>query len=163
MKEPPFSLSYLRRILRYEPETGYLFWRERRNGVNIHKPAGNVNQKGRAVIKIDGKTYQQSIVIWFYMTEYWPSLEIEHQNKQKTDNRWNNLREATRSENMANSPVQARSRTGLKGVTIHSQSGKFVANIRVNYKLIYLGIYETKEEAGAAYERAALKYFGSFA
>lgn len=163
MTRPPLPLSYLKANLRYDPETGDFWWIKKRNGVRMDRPAGTLNLKGRWVIKIDGKTYQASNLAWFYMTGYWPELEIDHNDKAKTNNRWTNLREATRSENMGNSPVQARSRTGIKGVTVHSQSGKFVANIRVNYKLIYLGIYETKEEAGRAYEQAALKYFGGFA
>ena len=153
-------IAYLKSILRYEPETGLFWWLQKRNGVSLSLPAGTKQARGYIVIKIDGKTYRANRLAWFYMTGEWPVYEVDHKNKIFDDNRWENLRDLTRSENMANSPVQVRSKTGVKGVTIHTTSGKYVANIRVNYKLIYLGIFTTMEEAALAYERASIQHFG---
>ncbi len=88
--------------------------------------------------------------------------EVDHINRDRADNRWSNLRACTRSENLANRMAWSRNGLGLKGVG-QLPSGKFKAEIRVNKKTHYLGVFGTAEEAHAAYVSAASVAFGKFA
>lgn len=88
-----------------------------------------------------------------------PNSHIDHKNRNPLDNRRSNLRLCTRAQNAANSPPKSKS--GMKGVTKHHF--KWATRIKVNQKDICVGLYKTKEEAAAAYNEAAKKYFGEFA
>jgi hypothetical protein len=94
------------------------------------------------------------------MTGEWPS-EIDHINLDKADNRWTNLRLATRRLNNAN--TRPRGALGVKGVSWNEERKKYVAQIRVNGKQTGLGRFDTIEEAKAAYDAAAQLEFGEFA
>lgn len=87
-------------------------------------------------------------------------LEVDHINGNGLDNRRQNLRLATRAQNAANRPIPP---GRYRGVTPIKGRPKFVANIRVNFKQIYLGEHSTPEDAARAYDAAALKHFGEFA
>ena len=100
---------------------------------------------------------------WLYMTGKWPVAQIDHINMVKNDNRWSNLREATKAQNKANSP--GRSTCGFKGVYVVKKRGtiKYRAQLRSAGKLHDLGYYRTPEEANAAYAVAAERMHGEFA
>jgi hypothetical protein len=89
---------------------------------------------------------------------------VDHINHVGLDCRRSNLRVATPSQNVANSRSKSLSKTGMpKGVRKGSGTRRFVARIKVNYRCIHLGYFDTPEEAHAAYVEAARKYFGEFA
>lgn len=94
------------------------------------------------------------------MTDEWPKREINHINGNRFDTRWDNLREITPSQKRAIAPT--RNKLGVRGVWL-KDNGKYVARINVNAKKIYLGSFETLEEASAAYAEAAKGVFGIFA
>ena len=79
------------------------------------------------------------------------------------DNRWENLREATRTQNNANMRVRIDNRCGLKGVSYHKVAKKWAAKVHLNGEGIYLGLFLTPQEAHDAYAAAAEKIFGEFA
>jgi hypothetical protein len=86
----------------------------------------------------------------------------QHANRNRSDNRWDNLRDATPSENGGNKGVSKNNKLHIKGVS-RTPSGKFRADIRLNRKNTYLGRFDTAESAAAAYATAAENYFGEFA
>jgi len=90
-------------------------------------------------------------------------LDVDHINGNKLDNRRENLRIATRSQNNANKRMQSNNTSGYRGVNWHKQRGKWVAKIQVDRKSIHLGLYEKKEDAARAYNKAAVLYYGEFA
>lgn len=91
------------------------------------------------------------------------NVEIDHINGNGLDNRRGNLRLASKSQNSKNRPLYANNTSGYKGVSWAKTVKKWRAEIRVNGQGIYLGIFDTPEEAHAAYCEAAKKYHGEFA
>jgi hypothetical protein len=101
------------------------------------------------------------------MTGEWPpeNLDIDHINGNRSDNRWCNLRLATRSQNNWNRPPQANNPFGVSGVylrTYRSGNTKWHARVTVDRKPILLGTFDTMDEAVAARRAAEIKYFGEF-
>lgn len=90
-----------------------------------------------------------------------PSLEVDHKNREKLDNRRRNLRIVTRKMNMLNRGLQKNNSSGFKGVTF--QQGSWKAQLGVNGKHICLGCYKSKQQAAKAYNRAVLKRYGRIA
>ena len=96
------SIVDIRDLLGYDPETG-LFTRKVQRGK--HKEgeiAGCLNAKGYVEIKACGKIYEAHRLAHLFMTGSWPSEQIDHVNHIKSDNRWSNLREASRAQNTQN-------------------------------------------------------------
>ena len=89
---------------------------------------------------------------------YGEGLEVDHINHVRNDNRLFNLRFVTRSENSKNQSLSSKSTTGVTGVSFLKARKKYIAQIGVNRKLIYLGMFETLEEAAAARAEANLKF-----
>src|SRR5208337_438545 len=100
------TLEYLRHILKYNPDTGLWKWREyRASHVWYGDQAGFLENTGYVRIVIDYERYQAHVLAWFYMTGEWPKNKIDHENTISWDNRWENLREATNSQNGGNRSI----------------------------------------------------------
>lgn len=159
--------SRVRELLRYDPRTGWFTWQIQSNGrVPAGSRAGTIKKErgNRREIKIDGKLYQASRLAFFYMTGQWPTQDMDHRNGDPEDDRWSNLREASRTQNVQNrGRFKTKKRDTPKGVSWHKGIGLYCARITVNKKTIALGTFDTPEEAGDAYARAARLYFGKFA
>jgi len=144
----------LKRVLSYDPDTGILTWlMALRKGRSGCRAGWRRSITGYRAITIDGETFPEHRLVWLYMTGKWPLTEIDHKNLIIDDNRWSNLREATRSQNKYNRTKQSNNRIGLKGVSSHRN--KWRAVIQVNGKQKNLGSFATKEMAYAAYCKAA--------
>lgn len=146
----------VRELLDYEPETGVFRWlSDAANGrTKKGTVAGSLSRSGYRRIKLNRSRYQAHRLAWLYVYGEWPSDEIDHINALRDDNRIENLRIASRSQNRANSKSR---RAGLKGA-YKGRSG-FTAVCRGRY----IGHFDTAEEAHAAYCAAAEKHFGEFA
>lgn len=154
------SIDRLREVLSYNPETGKLTWRVRMSQrVKSGDEAGSLGVDGYVHICVDGRRMRAHRVIFAIMKGYWPKLDVEHEDLDKTNNRWLNLREANDSQNHAN--TRARGKVGLKGVSQHR--GSFQARIKINGRDIYLGTFKTAKAAHAAYVVKAKELFGEFA
>lgn len=159
-RKPNFTQKYLRSLLIYDATTGIWLWLVDRNYNSLAgSRAGCVNNSdGRRYIKVHSLRYSESRLAWFYMTGKWPKRDIEHKDGDKTNNRWNNLRKATRTQNGGN----AKSRVALKGVT-RVRTGKYTAQIQKKMRKIHLGTFDTPEAAHAAYVVKARELYGEFA
>ena len=163
------SADYVRSILDYDKETGNLRWKPRqtRRGLwNIKfagKIAGTSETDGRRKIVLKGKPYQHSHVAWVIVTGEWPRHEVDHLDTNPANNKWSNLREATRVQQLHNRCVMGNSTTGLKGVHKNKHGTTYNARIRVKGRRLFVGNFPTAEDAHAAYCIAASKYYGEFA
>jgi hypothetical protein len=168
--------AVLERLLRYED--GKLYWRprsqggvagsykggvERWNKMCAGKEVGWVERAGgyRAV-ELHNQIFKVHRLVWKLLTGQDPVDEIDHINGDVSDNRIENLREATRHGNARNAPLRKDSALGLKGVQV-LPSGRFRSAIQKGGKKQGLGTYDTPEEAYAAYCKAATELFGEFA
>ena len=159
------SHAELKRILSYDPDAGIFTWLVNRGGkASSGAEAGHTSKyTGYHNVKINGRNYPANRLAWFYMTGEWPINDIDHKDLNKTNNRWDNLRPATISQNKGNISKHSNNTSGYKGVTWHKHRKMWAAKIGVNNKRISLGYYHTPEEASEAYKKASQEYFGEFA
>jgi hypothetical protein len=156
------TVTRLQSALDYNPDTGVFTWKDagRRTDLN-GKVAGVDDGRGYLLIKIDQVYYKAHRLAWLYVTGEWPLGEIDHRNEIKGDNRFSNLREASRIQNAWNTGAHKNNTSGHKGVDL--SYGKWRARIRVGSKRVNLGVFDSAEDASAAYERAAAQHHGNFA
>jgi hypothetical protein len=144
--------------LSYDTGTGVLTWTvNMSNFVRAGQRAGSeIISNGRRYrqIRVGGKLYLEHQLIFFLMTGRWAE-RIDHKNTNGLDNSWDNLREATQSQNMANTRAYSNNTSGYKGVSWCKQRNKWQAVIRSNGKRRHLGHFDNKEIAYAAYLAAA--------
>ena len=143
----------------YLPETGQLVRKHSTKGYPPNRKVGRKTDKGYLVTTFNGKTYKVHHLVWIFHGKS-NCEEIDHINRVRSDNRIENLRPCTRVQNLANSRAKG---SGYKGVSVCKQTGRWVAQIGVNYKNIKIGRFDTAEEAAVAYNEAAKLYFGDFA
>lgn len=182
--KPLPSSERLHELLFYDPLTGNLIWKARARSEfpneNIFgtwntryagKTAGSRHAEGYIEVALERRSdadnrgalrHLAHRVIWKMMTGEDPTFEVDHRDRDRSNNRWNNLRAATSSQNKANGKTRKESQTGIKGVRLIRKSGRYQAHIRVGGKLKHLGCYDTAEEAHQAYCEAAKKRSGEF-
>jgi hypothetical protein len=150
----------LKERLSYDPQTGKFLWiKPTVSNIKAGATAGGVNKgHGYHVIRLYGKLYLAHRLAWFYMTGEWP-IELDHINRIKHDNRWDNLRKATRSQN-ASHIRRVKKRNLPQGV--YKNYNSFKAMAFVNKIKYYLGTYKTPEEAYKVYVEFKRKHCGSF-
>ncbi len=159
------TVERLRALLRYDASSGVFIWigsacRSLKNGTVagvFHRSTGYVR------IKIGRRIYYAHRLAWLYMTGKWPVALVDHQDGDKANNAWSNLRHAWASQNRQNVGLSRRNTSGFKGVSFCRRRGNYEANIRCAGKLKHLGRFKTPEAAHAAYRSAAETYFGPFA
>ena len=150
--------------LEYDRETGHLTW-IKPVGARLDfvgKRAGSKYQDGYRYIRVKGFRLLEHRVIWA-LSDMPATVQIDHINGIKDDNRLCNLRMATNSQNSMNKPKQSNNTSGYKGVTFHKGTGKYHAKIGSKGKNKSLGYFDTAEQAHAAYVEASSNVHGEFA
>ena len=154
--------EYVRELFIYEPDTGILRNRiNRSTRAKIGEIAGSLRNDGYMRVGINNKAYSVHRIAFLYVYGYLPEF-LDHINGDKLDNRISNLRPATRAENQRNRGIAKNNKAGFKGV-YPNKHGRYEAGIKKNGKRIYLGTFDTPEEAHWAYMRKARNLFGEFA
>lgn len=145
---------------RFEYRDGGLFVkRQFRRNVKVGGRAGSNHEKDYRIIGILGGMYYEHRLVWLLHNGSWPNGDTDHINHDKQDNRIENLRDVSHSENIQNQIyARADNKLGVAGVCFHKASGKFCAQIGLKGKKVYLGVFDTAQEASDAY-RAAKKHY----
>lgn len=133
--------------LSYDPETGE-FTRIRLNGKNIK--TGKKQHDGYIYVSVDATFYCAHRVAFLLMTGRWPHPFVDHINGIRDDNRWSNLRESSRAMNAQNIlRPSRRNSSGFLGVS--HMKGRWRATLSIAGKQVWLGLYDTPEQAHQAY------------
>ena len=149
-------------LLNYDPLTGELTHAvDRRPTGKAEEPAGWVNQRGYHRVSVEGKNLPANRVIWLWMTGVYPTLDVDHKDRQRANNVWSNLRLATRSNNLINQGRKPNNTSGYKGVL--SRGDSHIVRLRIAGKTKYFGSYPTAVQAAHAYDVVAVKHNGEFA
>lgn len=153
----------VKQLFDYDPKTGVLRWRVSRRGKTTPgQVAGNIQGNGYRYVPFCGRLIGAHRVIWLYVNGVWPTGDIDHINRDRGDNRIENLRDVTRSQNMRNSIRKRTNASPYQGVCFDKASGKWMASITTNYKQMHLGRYDTAEEAHNAYVKASKEIHGAY-
>lgn len=132
----------------YDKDTGKITSKKWHGGkTSKGTELGWTNPEGYVFLSVNGRKYPAARIIWCLVYGYWPENEIDHINLKRDDNRLVNLREMTRECQQRNKGVNKNSTTGVKGVSPHSQSGGYLAQITVNYENIFLKCTKDLSEA----------------
>ncbi|MGL4811906.1 MAG: HNH endonuclease [Beijerinckiaceae bacterium] len=177
-----FTAQFLRSVLRYEPETGRLYWLHRpvsmfRDGKKtaLHNATNwNARFSGKEAFAalsnegyrcgmMDGHHVRAHRVIWAMQTGEWPEKLVDHIDGDKANNVWRNLRAATKAENGRNRQPSRSGSSKFLGVHLYKTRSKWAAQIKANGKIKALGYFRCETAAALAYNKAAMLHHGEFA
>jgi len=168
--------EFARECLDYNQETGEFHWHTRplahfkdalahksRNNRFAGKHAGSINWYRRVeYIRLDHRCLLAHRLAWLIVHGDPGPMEIDHIDNDSLNNRIDNLRLATSSQNSWNMRITKRNRLGIKGISQH-ENGKFRAVVGRNWKHHHIGYFTTLEEAITAREEAIKRLHGEFA
>lgn len=150
MAAADLTAARLRELLHYDQLTGVFTWRVTRGCARAGDIAGHTNIDGYVDIGVGGHLYLAHRLAWLYMNGEWPAALIDHENMVRCDNRWDNLRPATQSQNKQNIRyARADNKCGFLGVSKCRNRWRSV--IEVNGKQKHIGCFDTPEQANAAH------------
>ena len=166
-----------RSLLDYDPVTGLLSWRPRSpqmfvssdlrsaewrcrnwNARHSGKIAGCVDPSGYQRIRINYRLYLGHRLAWLIVHGEWPDDELDHRIGVLAGDAIANLRPASRSQNMQNAVMSRRNKSGYIGVSWHKTAKKWIARIGHEGCSRYLGLFDDRDSAYAAYLAAKAKY-----
>lgn len=156
-RTPPkrLTIARLRELLDYDPSTGVFMWKEHSRGGRAMplKEVGGISAQGYRSTSIDGRRYQVHRLVWFWHHGYFPENNIDHIDRDKLNNRIENLREASKVCNARNCGNHSHNTSGVKGVSSCSKTARhgkpWKATIAINKKQRHLGVFADITEAVA--------------
>ena len=143
----------LKEYFEYNKDTGVFIWKVSRGQSKKGKIAGNLGNKGYIQIRLKGKSYQAHRLAWLYEFGSFPSVDLDHKDRDKTNNMISNLREVSSMQNSQNRSISTLNKTGVIGVMFLNEKRRkkrYVAHIKHKGKNIRIGYFLTLEEATKA-------------
>lgn len=155
MSEQPFTVEALREVLSYDPKTGFLHWlRVSSPRLHVGDRAGSVGKNGRREINVLGHRCFAHHLAWFHHHGEWPTDYVRQRNGDYDDCSIDNLYRQTPEEAGLTKALPSSNTSGYRGVSFDKRAGKWQATIRRKYKQMHLGLFDTAEEAYAAFQEA---------
>jgi hypothetical protein len=149
-------------LFAYDPATGALTNRITRPPRAIAgEVAGTVDGQGYVCVSVKRKKYKAHRIIWAMVMGYWPKEEIDHWDRNPSHNWWTNLREAGRGPNARNTRKREGMSSSYKGVSWDSISNGWRAQISIEGRKVFLGLFHHEEDAAIAYASVVVKRFGA--
>jgi hypothetical protein len=162
MADENFNLS--RDLLHelFEYRDGFLFWKIARPHVKIGQKAGRLNDRGYWIITIGNRIYRAHRIIFLYHYGYLPT-EIDHIDNDRLNNKIENLRPATRSQNLTNKGLSNKNTSGAKNVSWDKSRNKWEVQMYVNKKKTFVGRFDDLEVAKTMAIAFRKQHHGEFA
>lgn len=135
-------------LFQYDKNSGQIFWRKSRPGATAGKEAGSITAQGYRQICTGGRAYQSHRIAVLLVTGKWPEGEVDHLNGNRSDNRWENLRVVSRTQNMRNKSFRTVTKSGHAG--IYRQNNKWRVKVGAGAGQIHIGYFDKIEDAIAA-------------
>lgn len=145
------TLDEAKEWLNYDPATGVFTWLKRSRHTRVGWTAG-VESRGYVILSLFACSVMAHRAAFFFMTGNWPALFVDHIDRDRSNNAWENLREVTNKQNHENMPLQKNNKSGHAGVGWDSDRSKWYAHITHHQRMIHIGRYDTLEEAVASRE-----------
>lgn len=155
------SLDECSNIFSYEPDTGIIRFKVKRPGYSIGDIAGH-NMFGYTAVTINGKNLMCHRLAWALYYGEWPSNFIDHINRDRKDNRIENLRKATHSQNSANRNNFKNNTSGIKNIYWDKKTNKWNVRVKHNKKNYWVGSFNDINEANIARIDFCRKLFGEY-
>lgn len=140
----------------FDYKDGNLYWKKSGRGITIGSIAGSPASNGYINVRVNGRMMKAHRVIYAYHHGYYPEF-VDHINGVRMDNRIENLRSCTRTQNGQNQ----KGRTETRNTFV--KNGRYGVSLKVNGKQIHIGYFGSQIEASTAAEQARQKHFGEFA
>lgn len=150
--------SQLKEHLHYSPETGAFTRLVSTRLDKIGAVVGRTATNGYVIVSLLGWSHSAHRLAFLYMEGYFPEGLVDHKDRVKTNNKWDNLREASNSCNARNSNLSSTNTSGVLGVCWISERKKWSAHIKAEGKPQYLGRFTNKDNAVLARYKAEVKY-----
>lgn len=170
------SIEKLNELFEPDFDAGILYHKPKKHGdLNNHidvkrwntkfanKKVGYISSKGYIVVQYKGRKIPVHRIIWAMYYKAWPISKIDHKNRNKLDNRIENLRLASSAENGINTSIFKSNTSGYKGVSWQKLKNMWESRIMFNGKTHVLGYYSSKEEAHKVYCMKCIELYGDFA
>lgn len=149
----PLTAERLRELICYDLGTGVMTWRVSNGGAHAGVVAGSLDHKGRRRVYVDARRHFAHRLAWLYVHGSWPDGVIDHIDGNPRNNAIGNLRDVSIAINAQNRHrPQKNNKTGVLGVS--QMNGRFRASITLKRTKKFLGMFDTAEEAYAAYVKA---------
>jgi hypothetical protein len=163
--KPELTQDRLKELLHYDPETGHFTWlaAPKFGSVKAGSMAGSTGKNGYTYVGVGGAKYLAHRLAFLFMTGSTPDEDVDHVNRDRSDNRWINLRPATRSENMANTGPPGNNTSGHRGVHLRKDTGRWSAYGQCGPRRVYLGCFGSREEASEVVSKWRVENYGEFA
>lgn len=149
--------EWCRNIFNYDQKSGVLSWRVSRGSAKLGDEAGTLHRDGYRVVSVLGKFHRVHRVIWLMAYGEWPNMPVDHINGNTTDNRIENLRCVTFSQNQWNTVKKN------GAVYWHKKNKRWTVSLRVNNRLIHFGSFVDKNEAEIVAAKAIKEHHGEYA
>lgn len=160
IKKIPFSPAKLRERF-YVDKDGKLRYKVNHGSRKKDDLAGYVRRDGYQKVSLSNSSYYAHRIVYYMYTGEMPD-HLDHKDRNRANNCFNNLRPATKRQNMGNSNSHRNASSSYKGVSWHSKLSKWRATIEVAGKHKHLGYFDSEEKAAKAYDQEAMRVYGEF-